>query len=282
VPRLAAVLAALDELYDPRWAEPWDAVGLVCGDADADVERVLFAVDPVAAVVDEAIEWSADLVVTHHPLFLRPVHGVPATTPKGRVVHRLIAGSIALHVVHTNADVAYPGVSDALAGALGLADLRPLAPAPAEPPAGSAAGLAACGLGRVGRLSAPEPLRAFVERTAAALPGTAAGLRVAGDPGREVSAVAVCGGAGDSLLDAARACAADVYLTADLRHHRASEAMEAGGPMLVDAAHWATEWPWLVDAAQRLAAALGARGTTVETRVSSTVTDPWTGQRSQR
>jgi len=272
VPRLADVLDALDELYDPRWAESWDAVGLVCGDPDADVGRVLFAVDPVAAVVDEAIEWSADLVVTHHPLFLRPVHGVPATTPKGRLVHRLVLAGIALQVVHTNADSADPGVSDALGQALGLVDLRPIAPAHDNE---------ARGIGRFGRLPAPEPLGAFVERATAALPHTAAGLRVAGKPDSEIWAVAVCGGAGDSLLDSVRT-SADVYLTADLRHHRASEALEAGGPALVDAAHWATEWPWLTDAARRLVDALGARGTTVETRVSSTVTDPWTAQRSQR
>ena len=66
-------------------------------------------------VADEAVEWGADLLVTHHPLFLRPVHGVAATSPKGRLVHRLIGAGVALHVAHTNADSADPGVSDALA-----------------------------------------------------------------------------------------------------------------------------------------------------------------------
>jgi putative NIF3 family GTP cyclohydrolase 1 type 2 len=91
-----------------------------------------------------------------------------------------------------------------------------------------------------------------------------------------VSAVAVCGGAGDSLLDAAASAGADVFLTADLRHHPASERLADGGPALVDAAHWATEWPWLPTAADRLVATLEERGTTVETRVSTIVTDPWT------
>ena len=93
---------------------------------------MLFAVDPVMTVADEAVEWGADLLVTHHPLFLRPVHGVAATSPKGRLVHRLIGAGVALHVAHTNADSADPGVSDALARALGLGDLRPLDPQPAE------------------------------------------------------------------------------------------------------------------------------------------------------
>ena len=372
VPRLADVIAVLDGLYDPSRAEHWDAVGLVCGDPDAEVERVLLAIDPVAAVADEAVAWDADLLVTHHPLFLRPVHGVAASTPKGRVVHTLIRHGIALHVAHTNADSADPGVSDALAAAIGLSGLRPLEAQPAaatdklvvfvpEPDADrlidalsdagagrigdydrcawSASGVgtfrageganptigsvgaveqvpetrvemvmprrrrhevlaalvsahpyeepaydvyelaglpSSIGIGRVGNLSQPEPLSAFAGRVARALPSTACGVRVAGDPNGIVRTVAVCGGAGDSLFGAVRAANVDAYVTADLRHHPASEAREAGGPALVDVAHWASEWPWLADAAQRLAEALSRSGTTVETRVSVTPTDPWT------
>jgi putative NIF3 family GTP cyclohydrolase 1 type 2 len=116
------------------------------------------------------------------------------------------------------------------------------------------------GLGRIGQLPAPETLRAFGERVAAALPPTA---------------VAVCGGAGDDLFDEARRARADVFVTADLRHHPASEALAHGSPALVDCAHWATEWPWLGQVAARVSAALTLRGTTVETRVSHLVTDPW-------
>ncbi|MYW02093.1 Nif3-like dinuclear metal center hexameric protein, partial [Streptomyces sp. SID3343] len=88
--------------------------------------------------------------------------------------------------------------------------------------------------------------------------------------------VAVCGGAGDSLFDAVRRSGADLYVTADLRHHPASEALEHGGPALLDAPHWATEWPWLAHAAAELTNALAVSGATVETYVSELVTDPWT------
>ncbi|MFC0862696.1 Nif3-like dinuclear metal center hexameric protein [Sphaerimonospora cavernae] len=266
---LAEVVAEMEAMYDPAWAEPWDAVGLVCGDPDQPVRKVLFAVDPVAVVVDEALDWGADLVVTHHPLYLRGTTSVAATTFKGRVVHRLIRGGGALHTAHTNADVADPGVSDALARAVGLtSELRPLQPSADDPRRG---------LGRVGRLPAPVPLREFALRAAAGLPRTAGPPRVAGDLERMVRTVAVCGGSGDSLLGTARAAGADVFLTADLRHHPASEHMEAAdGPALIDAAHWATEWPWLADAARRLTSAMENKGITVEARVSDTVTDAWT------
>jgi dinuclear metal center YbgI/SA1388 family protein len=361
---LGDVVAALDDLYPAAWAEPWDAVGLVVGDPDAPVRRVLFAIDPVAAVVAEAAQRGADLLVTHHPLYLRGTTTVSATDPKGRVVHRLIAGGCGLFVAHTNADVAAPGVSDALAETVGLVDTRPLAAHPADPldklvvfvpvddadrvldavaaegagaigdydrcawrttgegtfrplpgaaptvgavgevasvretrlevvlPRGRRAAVVRAllaahpyeepaydvlelatvlgprGLGRVGRLSEPVPLGELVRNVASALPATAAGVRAAGDPNQVIETLAVCGGAGDDLLREA-AAAADAYLTADLRHHPASEAPQ--GLALLDAAHWATEWPWLARVARQLSDALD-----VDTAVSEIVTDPWT------
>jgi putative NIF3 family GTP cyclohydrolase 1 type 2 len=108
------------------------------------------------------------------------------------------------------------------------------------------------------------------------LPATSWGIRVAGDPQRPVRTVAVCGGSGGSLAEQARSAGADALLTADLRHHPALEAVtERGGTgmALLDAAHWATEAPWLDALAARLDAELG---TTVEVSVSRLVTDPWT------
>ncbi|MET9874814.1 Nif3-like dinuclear metal center hexameric protein [Actinacidiphila glaucinigra] len=269
MPKLSDVIAALEALWPPAWAEQWDAVGLVCGDPDAEVGRVLFAVDPVREVVDEAIATGADLLVTHHPLYLRGTTTVAATGFKGRVVHTLIRNDIALHVAHTNADRADPGVSDALAEAVGLRVTGPLVPDPADP-AGRR------GLGRIGELPEPMTLADFARRAAAGLPATATGLRVAGDPGRLVRTVAVCGGSGDSLFDDVRRAGVDVYLTADLRHHPASEAQQAGPPALVDAAHWATEWPWCEQAARRLDEVSERHGWALRTFVSRAVTDPWT------
>jgi dinuclear metal center YbgI/SA1388 family protein len=369
---LAQVVAAMDRLYDPGRAEEWDAVGLVCGDPDARVDRVLFAVDPVDVVAAQAERLGVQLVISHHPLFLRGTTGVPATTPKGRLVHRLIGSGIGLFVAHTNADVAVSGVSEALAAALGVSPgvARPVLPTagtgldklvtfvpaeqvdrvldalsevgagvigayqrcayrspgrgtflagedtsptlgqpgrvelvdeervemvvprrlrasavrallqvhPYEEPAFDVYELADVpadiGLGRVGDLSVATTLAEFVRVAAAALPSTSWGIRARGDPDSRVRRIAVCGGAGDGLFDAVCAVGADVYVTADLRHHPASEADDRLA--LVDAAHWATEWPWLPVAADRLRAELTRAGATVETVVSQIVTDPWT------
>ncbi len=128
---LAEVVAAIEAAYPPALAESWDAVGLVCGDPGDEVRRVRFAVDPTEAVVAEALDRGTDLLVTHHPLYLRGTSSVAATSPKGRVVHRLLRGGCALLVAHTNADSADPGVSDALADLFALTGTRPLAPQPA-------------------------------------------------------------------------------------------------------------------------------------------------------
>lgn len=365
--QLADVIAVLDEAYPPRLAESWDSVGLVCGDPDDELESVTVAVDPTPEVVDEVPE--AGLLLAHHPLLLRGVDTVAASTPKGALVHRLIRTGRSLFTAHTNADSARPGVSDALAEALGLdveAVLEPVSDAPdidkwvvyvpaenaeavqaavfaagaghigdyshcswtvsgigqflphegASPAVGSvgnvervaedrfevvaparsrAAVLAAmraahpyeepafdifamvpppgdAGLGRVGMLARPEPLRSFVSRVGAALPRTSWGVRAAGDPEMPVSRVAVCGGAGDSLLAAAAGAGVQAYVTADLRHHPADEHRRASEVALIDVAHWASEFPWCEQAAGLLRSRFGAD---LPVRVSSIRTDPW-------
>ena len=123
---LSGVVTGIEAVYAPRWADEGDAVGLVVGEPDASVERVLFAIDPVSVVVQEAIDYGADLLIVHHPLLYRPVRSVAADSPKGRVITDLIRHGIALYAAHTNADSPPRGVSQSLAGALGLTRLRPI------------------------------------------------------------------------------------------------------------------------------------------------------------
>ena len=365
--RLAGVIDVLDEAYPPGLAQPWDSVGLVCGDPDDVLSSVTIAVDATAAVVDEVPDGG--LLLAHHPLLLRGVDTVAASTAKGALVHRLIRSGRSLFTAHTNADSASPGVSDALAHALGLtveAALEPLTGAAdmdkwviyvprenaeavqeavfeagaghvgdyshcswsvsgigqflphegASPAVGSVrsvekvtedrfevvaparargAVLAAMraahpyeepafdifalippptgtGLGRIGTLPQPETLRGFVARVSAALPRTSWGVRAAGDPDMHLSRVAVCGGAGDSLLAAAAGAEVQAYVTADLRHHPADEHRRASQVALIDVAHWASEFPWCEQAAAVLRSHFGAA---LPVRVCTIRTDPW-------
>ncbi len=357
--------------YPPRSAESWDRVGLVTGDIDRPVERILLTVDVTDAVIAEGARAGADLIIAHHPLLLRGITSVDPRQPKGRMITALVRHGIGLITAHTNADIPAGGVADSLADALGLTDTRPLRPVPVDPadkltcyvPAdhvdavidalasagagavgaydrcaftapgtgtfrplsgaepylgtvGSAEQVAehrvemimdrsrrsavvaallaahpyeqpaydvvetaapadtgpAAGLGRIGTVPATT-LADFARHVTEVLPATPAGVRVAGDRDRPVHTVALQAGAGDDLLDAARAAGADAYLTSDLRHHPAAEAVAwPSAPALIDVPHWAAEWTWL----PRLREELTDRCTeTLTVTVSTIRTDPW-------
>lgn len=369
--RLGDVIDVLDDAYPPALAESWDSVGLVCGDPSEAVESVTIAVDATVEVAAEVPERG--LLLVHHPLLLRGVDTVAASTAKGALLHGLIRSGSALFTAHTNADSASPGVSDALAGALGLtveavlspssersrwdkwvvyvptddaeavreamfsagaghigayshcswtvpgtgqflphdgaspavgsvgalelvpeARVEVIAPAgcraavlaavrtahPYEEPAFDVLELAALpsdvGLGRICSVAEPEPLASFVSRVRSRLPETSWGVRAAGEPDAVVSRVAVCGGAGDSLLDVVAAAGVDAYVTADLRHHPADEHRRRSTVALVDVAHWASEYPWCEQVAGLLRTHFGGA---LSVRVSTVRTDPWNIER---
>lgn len=139
-----------------------------------------------------------------------------------------------------------------------------------------AAGRSDEGLGRVGELPEPMTLAEFTTLVATSLPPAPVGVRAAGDPDQLVRTVAVCGGAGDSLLDAARARGADVYVTGDLRHHPVDEHLRNGRPALIDAGHWSTEFPWCAQVVGLLTDLLPE----VESATFVDPTDPWTIHRA--
>ncbi|WP_192498553.1 Nif3-like dinuclear metal center hexameric protein [Ornithinimicrobium pratense] len=268
--RLRDVVALLEEFYPVHTAQSWDRVGLVAGDPEQSVGTILLAVDPTLDVVAEAVALGADLIITHHPLLLKGIHSVATTTAKGATITELLVNDIGLYCAHTNADVADPGVGQALSMACGLIDTEPLQVTEDQE------------LGRVGDLPEPVSLQQLATRLVEHLPPTAGGIRVSGPAAAPVRRVAVLGGAGDSAFEAVRRSGADVYVTADLRHHPALEAREearaaarAGAsstPYLVDAGHYATEWLWLPGLRDRLAARLGG---SVDICLSSVRTDPW-------
>ena len=132
------------------------------------------------------------------------------------------------------------------------------------------------GLGRIGEIIRPVPLHKLVEQIGRSIPVGANGVRATGDPHQLIKTVAVCGGSGDDRLEIVRQLGVDAYLTADLKHHRTAEALAAGAPVLIDGGHFATEWPWLAQAAALLASDLEAGGyARPEMKISELSTDPW-------
>jgi dinuclear metal center YbgI/SA1388 family protein len=354
-------LAMLEGFYPRSWAEPWDRVGLQVGDASWPAERVLVALDPTSQVVADARNLGCGLLVTHHPLIFEPLERLTLEDPVARTALEAAEGRVAVAACHTNADVAVPGVSDALAEALGVEVTGVLHATEAGsrvklvtfvPPeatakvldalAGAGAGvigeyshcsfrvrgtgtflptesahpavgergvlneaeedrlevvvprermtaavqalvdahpyeevaydayplggLSGMGLGRVGRMPQPVAAGELADRCREALGGS---VRLAGPSDREVRTVALCSGSGAGFAADALRAGADAYVTGDVKHHQALDAV-AAGLTVVDAGHHGTEWPFVAHLAGRLRAeGLG------EVLVSEIRTDPF-------
>lgn len=265
--KASQLVEVVHKRYDPNSAQIWDRVGIVCGDLNREVKKIYFCVDVFPETVAEAISWNADFIIAHHPLFLHELAEViegeePVITAPWKIElqKKLIGEGIVLLTVHTNADKATPGVSDALASTLGIINLNSL---PGD-------------IGRIGNLPEAISLKYFAAKVKSILPISKAGIRVFGNPEQIINRIAVSGGSGEHLLATVRAADVDLYLTADLRHHRVSESIKSGSPALIDAGHFATEWPWLNQAAALLAQDLAGGGyASVEMKISTISTDPW-------
>lgn len=268
----------LNQLYPPHLQEDWDKNGLIVGDPAQPVRKVLLAIDPVPETVAQAVAGEYDLLITHHPLFLRGANFVSKETHKGRMAHDLIKHDVSLLNAHTNADSAARGVAWALAAAVGLTTADGVAGEPFSAKETDPQG-ASLGLGRIGKLPSPLTLEAFAEKVAAALPAGPHGIFVGVPHGKDlqmqVETVAVSGGSGDSFLQTVADLGADVYVTADLRHHPAQDHLNATETALISGSHWATEWLWLPALANDLEAAAQEAGVAIEIDISATVTEPW-------
>jgi dinuclear metal center YbgI/SA1388 family protein len=364
-PRVGDWLAILDRLYPPAWAEDWDSTGFQVGDKSWEAARVLVSLDPTSEVIAEASSRGCGLLVTHHPLLFRPVERLDLSDPVAGAAGAAISARVAVVACHTNADVARPGVSDALAAALdvevsgvlrrtsageqvklvtfvppeatvkvidavsnsgggvigeythcsfrvrgtgtffpseranpvvgergtlneaeedrlemvvpreqlALAVEALVAVHPYEEPAYDVYPLVpsggAAGLGRMGTLRDPTTAEELARRCGERLGSP---VRFAGDPGKPVQSVALCGGSGASLISDALRAGVDAYVTGDVKHHHALEAASSG-LIVIDASHHGTEWPFVSVLAGQLSDARAQLGGDV--LLSEIRTDPF-------
>lgn len=262
---VGAWLEVVQGLYPVADAMDWDHPGLQVGDPGWQVDRVLVALDVTSAVLEEAAEVPATLLLAHHPLLLHPLRALTPSTAAGGLALRAARRGIAVAAAHTNLDAADDGAgtSDPVVALLGLEDVVPLCP-PALPGGRP--------MGRVGDLPDPTSLRELARRISGGLP--APSTRFCGDAERLVRRVAVLGGAGTSAIGDAIRAQADVLVTGDVRHHVALDALELG-ITLVDAGHHATEVAAMPVFAERVASAGAARRMSADVRLSTVDTAPW-------
>jgi dinuclear metal center YbgI/SA1388 family protein len=243
MPSVGHLVSVLERLAPPLLAESWDNVGLLVGDRDRPVARVMTCLTLTPESAAEAIEKQAEAVVTHHPLPFQPISRITTDTTAGRLLWDLIGARIAVYSPHTAFDSAFGGINEQLAAGLGLTQIEPLSRgelAEVEVEEGS---------GRCGMPDAPSTLADIARHAKEFL--SLSSLRLVGDDRQPVQRVAVACGSGGSFLAAAHARGCDCLVTGEASFHGCLEAA-ALGIGLVLAGHFATERFALVRLADEL------------------------------
>jgi dinuclear metal center YbgI/SA1388 family protein len=244
---LSDCITRLESLAPPALAEPWDNVGLLVGDRNEVVRRVMTCLTLTPDVAREALDEHVDLIVTHHPVLFRAVKQLTADTIEGAMLLSLIRENVAVYSPHTAYDSAAEGINQQLAQGLGLSNIVPLRPMPAA----DRLEISSAGGGRRGTLTASITLQELSARLGRLL--RVGGTHMVGEPDRRVQSIAVaCGAAGEFQSDAIRA-GCDAFITGEARFHACLEA-RAAGIALVLPGHFATERPAVESLATRIAA----------------------------
>lgn len=220
------IASAMESLAPLELAEKWDNVGLLVGKYDAQVKRVMIALDMDSKTALEAVEKKADLVITHHPIMLEPINRITDRTARGPIIMQLIKHDVAMYAAHTNLDSADGGVNDILAERLGLLDVEKLWTQGFD------------GNARTGFLQKQMSLGEFCTFVKERL--NSAVIKCVGDKDKQVKKVALCGGSGAFMLKAAFESSCDVLLTGEAKYHDEQAAYELG-IALVEAGHYETE-----------------------------------------
>lgn len=240
------IIKVMDGIAPPNLAEPWDNVGLLVGRSSNTVKKLMVALDVSPEVVEQAVEHKVQMLVTHHPVIFDPIKKMTDRSWQHKLLLDCAENKIAVYSAHTSLDSVLGGVNDVLAEKIGLLHTEVLVPA-----AGGEAGL-----GRVGCLHEPMTLQEFSEKIKTVLK---LDNIIAGDAGRRVSKVAVCGGAGAEFIYEALAAGADTFVTGDVKYHAAQNAVYSG-LNIIDATHQGTELPMINTLADRIALRLTSSG----------------------
>lgn len=200
--KLYEIIRIMEEKFPPEGAYEWDNVGLLLGDKDSDISKILLTLDITEAAVEEAKENNCQLILSHHPMLFGGIKKITAETAEGRIILTAAKNGISIYAAHTNCDVASDGINAYLAEILELENAVPLEEN---------------GLGRVGQLKTACRLNEFCQKVKACLKLDF--VRFCGEEDKLIKTVAIGSGAcSDSIPDAIKA-GADVMITGDTKYH---------------------------------------------------------------
>ena len=227
------IIELIDGIAPFRLAERWDNCGLQAGSYQAEVGKVMVALDVTAEAMAAAAAQDVDLLLTHHPLFIEPPKQIDFDAMPGQVISMAARHGIQIVSAHTNLDKAEDGLNDYFSEYLKLTDLTPLVPEP-----DGEDGQSRVGIGRLGNLAGDPTVKQVAEQLKEAL--GIPNIRAIGNLDKKVSTAAVCTGSGGSLLNAFFATPAQIYITGDIKYHEARE-IEIHDRALIDVGHFASE-----------------------------------------
>lgn len=253
VPTVQDLLEILQQLSPDFLAEDWDNVGLLTGEPRQPLSRILLALDPVATLIEQARTGGYDCIITHHPAIFRPLKTLRADRPTGRFLSQAVRAGISVIACHTNFDAIEEGTSDYLARSLNCINIRPLVPA-------KQSCQASCGLGRIGTRTPPVSPETFLAELRRIC--NPPWLLEAGPRPALLGTIALCGGSCSDLAETALQAGADVFVTAEIKHAAACWAEDAG-LWLLDAGHFATEYPAMARFRENLLCRCAERGLTL-------------------
>ncbi len=222
------IIKEIEDFVPPCTAESWDNVGLMVGNPESAISKIVFALDCREAVINEAIALGADMIVTHHPFIFKGLKRLDFSTPIGRCIEKLTKNNIAVYSAHTNFDVAKKGTNQTLAELLELENITGLADADAE----------GYYMGRIGNLKKEMDCEDFISYVKNKL--NADRLIVSGNTDKKINKVGMCTGAGSEFMQLAASKGCDAYITGDMKYHDGQMAEDLG-LCVIDGSHYLTE-----------------------------------------
>lgn len=229
------IMNIMEKIAPKELAENWDNVGLMVGNENQEVRKILIALDGIEEVLEEAIEKNVDLIITHHPFILfQKIKNITKSDYLGDKIYKLIENKISIFSAHTNLDSVEKGVNDALCDILGIKNTTILDDE--------------SGIGRIGELEEEITFIEYAKKINESL-NTKGILHLVGDGNKKIKRVSVCGGSGASFINISAGKGADLYVTGDIKYHEAQNALEKN-MAIADVTHYCGEViivPVLVD-----------------------------------
>jgi dinuclear metal center YbgI/SA1388 family protein len=263
--KIKDIIKIMENMAPTKLAESYDNVGLMIGNKEVEVNKILIALDVTLEVIEEAMEKECNLILTHHPvLFLKP-KTITTDTLLGRKIIKLIENKLNVYSSHTNLDAVQEGLNDLATELLGYNNYRVLEVNKSIENNNN-------GVGRIIKVNSPITLFELCNKVKEKY--NAPFVRFVGDKNKEINTIALINGSGEDYFNLSRIKGCDCIITGDTSYHHVSD-MREDNVAIIDAGHFVTEWPPMKIIGKRLNSLLKDMGHNNKVIISSCSFDPY-------